>query len=142
MSTPAHTMSPYIQFNGQAREALEFYASVLGGTPRILTFGEAGVEGMGSPEGVMHGQLETDGGYVLMAADGTRPEDEVVRGGMNLVLWGSDEATLRRQFDGLAEGGEVNMPMEKQMWGDVYGDLTDRFGINWGVNVGSSEPAA
>ncbi|MFC0359915.1 MULTISPECIES: hypothetical protein [Kytococcus] len=58
---------------------------------------------MGSPEGVMHGQLETDGGYVLMAADGTRPEDEVVRGGMNLVLWGSDEATLRRQFDGLAE---------------------------------------
>lgn len=32
------------------------------------------------------------------------------------------------------------MPMEQQMWGDVYGDLTDTSGINWGVNVGSSEP--
>ncbi|WP_462418430.1 VOC family protein [Kytococcus sp. Marseille-QA3725] len=141
MTEHTNMLSPYIQFNGRARQALEFYASVLGGTPRILTFGEAGVEGMGAPEAVMHGQLETEGGYVLMAADGTRPEDEVVRGGMNLVLWGSDEATLRGYFDGLARGGRVNMPMEKQMWGDVYGDLTDRFGINWGFNVGTSEPS-
>lgn len=139
MSTPTAKLSAYLQFNGQAREALEFYASVLGGTPRMVTFAEAGVEGLGDPQALMHGQLEIETGDVIMAADSTRPQDEVVRGGMNHILWGSDEATLRRWFDGLAEGGTVSTPMEQQMWGDVYGDLTDRFGVNWGFNVGSSE---
>ena len=136
MSNPQNNVSAYVAFNGQARQALEYYASVFGGEPRMTTWGEMGVPEMGPPEGIMHGQVEFENGYVLMASDSTRPGDEVVRGGMNLVLWGTDEQALRGYFDALAAEGTVSQPLEKQMWGDMYGDLTDKFGINWGFNVG------
>ncbi|MCH8611700.1 VOC family protein [Arsenicicoccus dermatophilus] len=131
-------LSPYVAFDGNAAEALEFWHSVLGGDLRITRFGDLQVPGMPA-EGVMHGQLDTEAGWTIMAADSTRPGDEVVRGGTSLCLWGRDEATLRSWFDGLAEGGTVHQPLEKQVWGDVYGDLTDRFGVTWSVNIGSEQ---
>ena len=59
-----------------------------------------------------------------------------VRGnGVTLSLSGDDDATLRRWFAALAEGGTVTMPLDKQMWGDVFGMCTDRFGVDWMVNI-------
>lgn len=135
----SNNLSPYVVFNGQAREALEFWQSVLGGDVRIMTFGDMGApaEQLGDmpADFVMHGQLTTTAGWTIMAADSTKPGDEVVRGGMNLCVWGSDEETLARQFEAMSSGGTVNMPLEKQMWGARYGDLTDKFGISWGFNI-------
>lgn len=128
------SLTPYLAFNGQARQALEFYASVFGGTPNITTFAQLNQD-FGTPDGVMHGQLITDAGYSIMAADSTQPGEEVVRGGSTLCVWGDDVELLQGYWDKLADGATIEQPLEKQVWGDFFGGLTDRFGINWGFNI-------
>jgi PhnB protein len=131
-------LNPYIGFKDNAREAMEFYRSVLGGELTVSTFGEFGQQGEGS-DGVMHAQLETPAGYTIMAAD-TPPHQEY-RGGssISMSLSGDDTDALRGYWDGLAEGGTVQVPLEKQMWGDTFGMLTDRFGIDWMVNIAGGD---
>lgn len=127
----ATTLNPYLVFSGNAKEAMQAYAEVFGAELTLHTFGEAAGPGM-SPDGVMHASLPTPAG-TLMASDGG---PDVVRGdGVTLSLSGDDEAVLRGWFDALAEGGTVSMPLEKQVWGDVFGQLTDRFGVAWMVNI-------
>jgi PhnB protein len=130
----ASRLNPYIQFQDTAQEALTFYQSVLGGELNVMRFSE-----FGGPaeiaDLVMHGQLETPAGFTLMASDTPPGMDRAEIGGITISLSGDDVADLRGWFDGLAEGGAVNMPLEKQMWGDVFGQLTDRFGVSWLVNI-------
>jgi PhnB protein len=129
-------LNPYISFKDNAREAMEFYKSVFGGDLTLSTFGEFGQEGEGS-DGIMHAQLVTPTGFTLMAAD-TPPQMEHRTGSsITISLSGDDEDDLKRWWDGLAEGGAVQMPLEKQMWGDTFGMLTDRFGVDWMVNIGT-----
>ncbi len=133
-------LNPYINFADQAREALEFYAGVLGGTPVISTFGDFGQADAPYAGLVMHGMLETDLGFTLMVSD-TPPGmfDRVVGNNITISLSG-DDPVLADYFTGLAEGGQVAVPMAKQVWGDQYGQLVDKFGISWMVNL--SAPAA
>lgn len=78
-------------------------------------------------------------GQNLMAAD-TPPGMDYTEGRrVSLILHGEDEAELRRYFDRLAAGGSVDTPLEKQMWGDVHGQCTDRFGIAWMVNISTPQ---
>lgn len=130
-------LSPYLVFNGQTAEALEFYKSVFGGETQLMPFGAMGDSGEFPPDAIMHGQLTTEAGWTMMASDSTKPGDEVVRGGSTLCVWGEDLETATAQFDRLAEGGNVTTPLAKQVWGDTYGDLTDKFGIEWGFNIGA-----
>ena len=58
---------------------------------------------------------------------------------VTLSLMGDDEAVLRSAYETLSVGGTIQMPLEKQMWGDVYGAFTDRFGIEWQVNISGAE---
>ena len=127
------SMSPYIVFNGEAREALTFYQSVFGGDLHTTTFSEFGGPA-GSEQEIMHGQLTTSS-FVLMASD--NPEKTSPRGPDNVTicLWGDDVDTGRAWFASLAEGAQVNMDFAEQIWGDWYGDVTDRFGVSWGINV-------
>ena len=131
-------LNPYLTFPGTAREAMTFYKDVFGGELTMNTFGEFGAEGEGN-DGIMHAQLEAPGGMVLMASDTAPGQGEGFRAGdhMSVSLSGDDEA-LRGYWDGLSQGATVTMPLEKQMWGDEFGMLTDRFGIPWMVNIGSS----
>jgi PhnB protein len=128
-------LTPYLHFAGDARAAMEFYRSVLGGRLDVMTFGDAGGGGGEYPDdGVMHAFLRTDAGLELMASDGHDPD----AGGPDKVscsISGDGVATLTRYFEGLAEGGTVDVPLEEQMWGDVFGQVTDRFGIRWLVNA-------
>ena len=128
-------VEPYLAFNGEAREAMEFYQGALGGTLDVQTFGEAPMES--PPEAkdrVMHARLES-GDLVLMASD-SQPDQPVSMGtNVSLSLQGTDLDGLTKAFDALAEGGSVTMPMEAQFWGDTFGMLTDRFGVHWMVNV-------
>ena len=132
----ASLLNPYLSFRNNAREALEFYQQVFGGELTISTFGESGMADGDAADLVMHGQLETPSGYTLMAAD-TPPGMEAGSGGSSITvcLSGDDVDDLRRYFAGLGEGGTVTTPLEKQMWGDEYGDLTDRFGVRWMANI-------
>jgi PhnB protein len=128
-------LSPYVSFRSGAREALTFYQSVFGGQLDISTFGEFGGGDGVDADGVMHGQLRTAAGYTLMAAD-TPPGMDVQQGdNVTLALFGDDAEQLRGYFTALAEGGTVSVPLEKQMWGDEYGSLTDKFGVNWMANI-------
>ena len=137
----ASTLNPYISFgNNAARQAMEFYKDVFGGTLTMNTFGEYGDPNAPGADGIMHGQLETDKGFTLMGAD-TPLGMEAKNPGDNITisLSGDDEQELRGYWDKLSQGGTVTLPLEKQMWGDLFGQCTDRFGIPWMVNIGEPQ---
>ena len=131
-------LNPYLNFpDAKAREAMEFYQSVLGGELNVMTFGDMGTEGPLATQ-VMHGQLEVPGGLVLMGADAP-PEMVQVTFGDNVSVslsGGQEDADqLRGWFAGLSAGGNVRQPLEVAPWGDEFGMFTDRFGISWLVNI-------
>jgi PhnB protein len=136
----ASRLNPYISFDGNAREAMEFYREVLGGDLTLSTFGEFGLAGGPEEHQIMHGQLETPAGFTLMGAD-VPPGAEHRPGNAITVSLAGDDAELRTWFERLAEGGEVTVPLEKQMWGDEFGQLVDRFGVPWMVNIGTGSDA-
>jgi PhnB protein len=130
----ASRLNPYISFPGNAREAMEFYKDVFGGQLTVNTFGEYGDQGADADK-IMHGQLETDGGFTLMGAD-TPPGTEYNPGdNIAVSLSGDDADELRGYWQKLSDGGTVTMPLEKQMWGDEFGMCLDRFGVSWMVNI-------
>jgi PhnB protein len=130
-------LNPYISFRDNAKEAAEFYHSVLGGELEINTFGDT--PNMADPSEadlVMHASIVTPGGLTLFLAD-TPAHVELAPGGDNIAisLSGDDEAELRGYFDGLSAGGTPGVPLEKAPWGDTFGMFTDKFGIGWMVNI-------
>jgi len=133
-------LNPYISFAGNAREAMEFYQRVFDGSLALNTFGEFGPPDAPGADKIMHGQLETDGGFTLMGAD-TPPGTEHEPGNNIAVsLSGDDAEQLRGYWAKLAEGGAVSVPLEPQMWGDEFGMCVDQFGIGWMVNIGQPTP--
>jgi PhnB protein len=127
-------LNPYISFAGNAREAMEFYNGVFGGTLTLNTFGEYGDKDAPEADKIMHGNLETDR-FALMGADA--PPGMELHPGDNIAisLSGDDADDLRGYWEKISEGGDVSVPMEKQMWGDEFGMCVDRFGIAWMVNI-------
>jgi PhnB protein len=130
----AASMSPYLSFDGDARAAMEFYREVFGGELRLTTFGEFGVEGPDAGR-VMHSQLDTPAGDTLMGSDVMGHMTFTPGNTMTVALFGDDADELRARFARLADGGTVETPLEKQVWGDEYGACTDRFGTPWMVNI-------
>jgi len=131
----ASLLNPYLSFRDNAREAMEFYHEVFGGELTLSTFGEFGMAEGDSAGLIMHAQLETPSGFTLMASDTSPGMDYVEGSRITVSLSGDDVDHLRRWFGRLAEGGTVQMPLEKQIWGDEYGSLVDRFGIPWMANI-------
>jgi PhnB protein len=134
----ASRLNPYLNFNGNARQALEFYTSVFGGNLNLSTFAEFGMAEAPVADNIMHGQLETDAGYTLMAADTPPGMEFNGMHGFGVSLSGDDADVLRGYFDKLSDGGTVTMPMQKQAWGDEFGMVTDKFGVPWLVNIGQA----
>jgi PhnB protein len=130
-------LNPYLSFQDSAREAMTFYQSVLGGELTVSTFGEFHAsDDPAEQDKVMHSQLETPDGLVLMAADTPARMDHQPQAGVSVSLSGDDEAKLRGFWERLSEGGTVVMPFEKAPWGAVFGMCVDRFGTSWMVNAG------
>ena len=127
-------LSPYLNFAGTTREAMEFYHDVFGGRLDITTFGDFKLADMPA-DGVMHAALVTDQ-FTVYASD-AMPGAEASWNGTRvyLSLMGDDAETLTVWFYRLAEHGRISMPLEKQMWGDTYGQVVDRYGIEWMVNI-------
>lgn len=131
----ASRLNPYLNFDGDARTAMEYYREVFGGDLAISTYGEFGDPEAPHADAVMHATLETDLGFTLMGADAP-PGQSVTRGdGITVSLSGDDADELRGYWDRLCDGGEVTQPLEQQMWGDEFGMCVDRFGIPWMVNI-------
>jgi PhnB protein len=124
----------YLNFPGNAREAMEFYQSVLGGNLSLTTFGDAmPMEGVLN-DAIMHATLE-NGFLSFMASDTTQNDSYVAGTNFSLSLSGDNEEELSGFFAKLAEGGKITMPLEKAPWGDMFGMLTDKFSIGWMVNI-------
>src|SRR5260370_18686432 len=132
----ASQLNPYLNFNGNAGQALEFYASVFGGTPTISTFADFAAAAGDSPgaSGTMQGQLETPAGYTIMAADVTSDMEYHPPAGFSVSLSG-DDAELHDYWEKLSASGTTTMPMQKQVWGDEFGMCVDQFAGSWLVNI-------
>ena len=128
-------LNPYLNFKTDTRAAMEFYQSVFGGKLDLTTFKDGGMpSGPENEHLIMHAHLES-GPVTLMASD-TPPSMQLTPGtNVSLSLSGDDERTLRGYWDKLSAGGKVAMPLEKAPWGDTFGMCTDKFGLQWLVNI-------
>ena len=133
-------LNPYLSFRGQAREAMEFYQSALGGELTVSTFGDFQMPDIGEDEAdkVMHSQLTTPAGFTLMGADVPSSMPMDVSNG-TVSISGDEADEIRGYWDALAGGGQVTLPLEQAPWGDYFGQLTDKFGINWMVNIAGQQ---
>ena len=129
-------LNPYISFRDNAREAMQYYQTVFGGNLTMSTFAEFQMaEDPDEADKIMHAQLDTDNGLTLMGADTPNAMDFDEGNRITVSLSGEDESELRGYWDRLTDGGSVTMPLEQAPWGDSFGMATDRFGVNWMVNI-------
>ena len=133
----------YLNFQGNAEEAFDFYKSVFGGEySSLVRFKDLPMEGVTIPEGdqdkVMHIALPVGDG-LLMASDALESlGQQLVRGTNHYISVHPDSrAEADRIFRALSEGADIEMPIDDQVWGDYFGSLRDKFGIGWMVNHGA-----
>lgn len=133
-------LNPYLTFRDTARAAMEHYQSVFGGDLVINTYADMPAMETEAAEAdkVMHSMLTGENGLVLMAGDLPNGTEFTPFNG-SISLSGDDDAVLRGFFEKLSAGGEITMPLEIAPWGDAFGQLTDKFGINWMVNIVASQ---
>ena len=135
------SLNPYLSFKDNAREAIEFYRSVFGGDLQISTFADfpGMVDDPAENDLVMHSQLTTPEGFVLMASDTPSRMTYEAPAGVAVSVSGEDEGRLQGYWDALADGGNVTMPYDTPPWGGKFGMLTDQFGIDWMVSLNAPQ---
>lgn len=137
-------LNPYLFFDGNCREAMNFYQTILGGSLEMSSMAEMqGAEPSTSTddERIMHARL-VSGDFRLMASDIIKGQEHVVGTNVHLSLLGTNESKLRALFLSFAEqGGKVDLPLEKQFWGDIFGMVTDKYGVHWLVNITEEKKA-
>lgn len=129
-------MNPYIHFNGECRQAMEFYESIFGGKVDYSTYGESSSMPVEDKfkDHIMHADLQADG-LRLMASDSGPMGQGKIGENMSISLSGDERDKLMKYYEGLSKGGNIIVPMAKQTWGDEFGMLTDKFGTKWLINI-------
>lgn len=141
-------LNPYLNFDGNAEEAFNFYKSVFGGEFKggINRMSDApGTENLSAEEKnrVMHIALPIAGGDMLMASD-IIPSmgHKLVKGNNNYIsLFPESREEADRLFNGLSAGGNIEMPLDDMFWGAYYGSFEDKFGVHWMINYEKGETA-
>jgi len=129
-------LNPYLSFIDNTRQAMEFCQTVFGGKLTMSTFKDYHAsQTPAEDDKIMHSELEAEYGIYFMASDTPKRMEYKVRTTMSMSLSGENEAELRGYFEKLAVGGTISMPLEKAPWGDTFGMLKDKFGVDWLVNV-------
>jgi PhnB protein len=133
------TINPYLNFNGNTEEAFNFYKSVFGGEfMMILRYKEtphAGSVAASEQEKIMHMALPIGPGNMLMGTDMPEAMGKVSFGNnFSLSINTESEAEADQIFHALSAGGQVTMPLDKAFWGDYFGMLTDKYGVQWMVS--------
>ncbi len=141
-------LQPYLNFAGNAEEAFTFYVSVFGGEfSSLVRFKDFPMEGVSIPQEdqdkIMHVSLPIGEDSILMASDTLEAFGQELTQGNNVYI--SVHPTSREEadriFTALSEGGQVEMPIADQAWGDYYGSLKDKYGVLWMVNYGTPQEA-
>jgi PhnB protein len=138
MSTPSIELIPYLNFDGNCEEALNFYKEILDG--RIEVVNRYSNPAMQAPDNyknkILHARFHF-GNQTIFASDvmpgksGSQSSGKIA---LSLSL--KNEELAKKIFDKLAVGAKIGVPFEKQFWGDWHGNLVDRYGIGWMVNAG------
>lgn len=131
----------HLNFAGQARAALEFYANVFGATPIIMTYGAMGqAERASSADDVIWGQVASDDGFRIMAYDVQAGRDyDAGSNAFYVSVRGTEIEEIQTRWDALADGATILQSIGPSPWSPAYGMLTDRFGITWILDV--AQPA-
>jgi PhnB protein len=136
-------LSPYLSFDGNAREAIEFYGTVFGAPADISTYESVGpVDDPAMADKVMHSQVDVPAVGAVMASDVPPGMPVSVNSSISLSGGPQESEQLHAWFAALSDGGTNAMPIETAPWGDEFGMVTDRFGVVWMVNVAGSAPQA
>lgn len=134
----------YLNFDGNCREAIEFYAEAFGvDTPQMMTFGEVPPDpNHPLPEEaknrIMHARMTIHGSNVMFS-DTFPGSPFTVGDNISLALVLDDVNALQSAFNKLKEGGTVIMELQETFWSKSYGSLTDKFGVVWQFNLGMNE---
>ena len=129
-------LNPYLNFKGNARQAMEFYHSVFGGKLTMTSFKEGGMSRNQSDENqIMHAMLVTDSDMTLMGSDVPDGMEYTQGTNVSISLSGDNNAELSGYYEKLSDGGTIQEPLTAAPWGDKFGMLIDAFGIRWMVNI-------
>jgi PhnB protein len=138
------SLNPYLNFNGNTEEAFNFYKSVFGGDFTMVSrFKEIPAEFKGpdhEDNKIMHIALPIGGGNVLMGSDVPESMGKVITGNnVQISIHPDSKEEADKLFKGLSAGGNVIMPMADAFWGSYFGMFSDRYGINWMINVDANQ---
>lgn len=129
-------LNPYLNFKSDARQAMEFYKSVFGGKLKMSTFKEYHASQTPAEDNlIMHAELNAGKSLTFFASDTPQRMEFHPGTNISMSLTGENDEELKTYFKKLSAGGQVTMPMAKQVWGDEFGMCTDKFGIGWMVNI-------
>jgi PhnB protein len=130
----------YLMFDGECKEAMEFYAGALGGELYTMPYSEAPDAPKGSEERTIHARVSGRFG-AIMASD--VPADMRVEKGDNFYINIACESReeLDKVFDALKEGGVVRQAPHDAFWGAYFGMLTDKYGVGWMFNYETAPKA-
>ncbi len=137
-------VNPYLNFEGKAEEAFKFYQTVFGGELFLQKMSDApGTENFTEEEKnyAMHVSLPIGDGQFLMASDCVASAGHVLHVGNNNYISISPDSReeAKRIFDGLSDGGTIEMPMEDMFWGDYFGSFKDKYGVYWMINFNNKQ---
>lgn len=133
------TVNPYLSFKGTAREAIEFYKTVLEAQVLFVqTVGESPMPDCGPAENIMHCTLQI-GDSTIMLSDDPNPQSTTAAGNISLAISLDQVDKAKKVFENLSKNGTVAMPLEKTFWADAFGMVTDQFGILWAINCESKK---
>lgn len=135
----------YLNFANQTEAAFNFYKSIFGGdfVDKIYRFRDTPPQAGQPPLSeadlnlIMHIELEILGGHHLMGTDAPESIGFTINKGNNvhISLEPDTREEGKRIFESLASGGQITLPLADMFWGAYYGSCTDKFGINWMINV-------
>lgn len=130
------SVDPYIFFKGNAREAMEFYQEVFGGKLELVTYADFKMDDPeGISNGIMHGYL-SGGDAILMCSDTAEASASSAKITISLSGDSDDAERLTEIFAKLSDGVTPKFPLKKEVWGDTFGSLTDKYGVEWMINIG------
>jgi len=129
-------LNPYLNFNGTCQDAMEFYKSVFGGKLVMTNYLDGGMSQSADDEKlIMHAMLEAENGITFMASDGKGDAGSNTEASIQMSLSGDNTDELSEYFNKLSKDGLIHEPLVQAPWGDTFGMLTDKYGINWMVNI-------
>lgn len=136
-------INAYIGFNGQCREAMNFYKECLGGELNLMPIAGSPLAAQcpeAMQDGVAHAML-TNGGLVLMGTDMTGPAGYIKGTNIALSVNCSSEEEINSFYNKLSEGGQIVDTLKEQFWGALFGVVVDKFGITWMFNYDKKQNA-